>query len=155
MTDRELLRHTLATVAYRGGKAIRNAPESFAAFDGCGRTPLQILAHVGDLFDWALSMANGTRKWHDSEALPWPEESERFFRTLQALDAFLDSREALQAPTEKLFQGPVADSLTHIGQIAMMRRIAGCPIVGENYYVAAIETGRVGKDQAGPVKPFA
>src|SRR5580704_2184594 len=84
---RELLRHTVATVAYRGGKAVRNAPASFATFqthEGV-RTPGQILAHIGDLFDWALSMANGKREWHDSKPLPWEQEVERFFAALRRL----------------------------------------------------------------------
>ena len=78
---RALLRHTLATVAYRGGKAIRGAPTSFAAFrvaEGT-RTPAEILAHIGDLFDWALSLADGRQAWHDSTPLPWADESARFF----------------------------------------------------------------------------
>jgi hypothetical protein len=155
MTDRDLLRHAVATIAYRGGKTLRGAPESFATFPDCGRTPIQILAHLGDLFDWSLSMADGSRKWNDSTPLPWPEETERFFRTLAAFDAYLASDQPLQAPIEKLFQGPMADALTHIGQIAMMRRLSGSPTIGENYYVADIQTGRVGAEQSKPVKPFA
>lgn len=102
---RELLRHTLATLAYRGGKTVRNAPVGFADFAGAGRTPGQILAHIGDLLDWALSMANGTRQWHDSTPLPWDKEAERFFAALKSFDDFLASSEPLQAPAEKLFQG--------------------------------------------------
>src|SRR5579863_7958818 len=104
---RELLRHSLATLAYRGGKAIRNVPESFAAFqaDGGVRAPGQILTHIGDLMDWALSMANGKREWHDSKTLPWKEEVERFFTALKRFDDFLASSEPVQAPPEKLFQG--------------------------------------------------
>ena len=151
---RALLRHTLATVAYRGGKAVRNAPESFAAFDGAGRTPAQILAHIGDLYDWALSIARGKQTWHNSEPLPWPQEVERFHRALAAFDEYIASGAELHAPAEKLFQGPVADSLTHIGQIAMLRRMAGCKITGESYYVADIVTGRLGQDQAKPNKEF-
>jgi hypothetical protein len=147
---RKLLRHTVATVAYRGGKAIRNAPASFAAFQAHEgvRTPVQILAHIGDLLDWALSMANGKREWHDSKPLPW--EVERFFAALQRFDYYLASAEPLQAPVEKLFQGPIADALTHIGQIAILRRLAGAPVKRENYFVAEITVGRVGADQKPP-----
>src|SRR5215467_4822374 len=55
--DRMLLRHALATVAYRAGKALRGAPESFANFKigETSRTPAQILAHLGDLYVWALA----------------------------------------------------------------------------------------------------
>ena len=153
---RELLRHSLATLAYRGGKAVRNASEGFAAFqaDGGVRTPGQILAHIGDLMDWGLSMANGKREWHDSKPLPWKEEVERFFAALKKFDNFLASSEPMQAPPEKLFQGPVADALTHVGQIAILRRMAGDPVKGENYYKAEIVVGRVGADQAKPKLEF-
>jgi hypothetical protein len=153
---RELLRHTLATLAYRGGKAVRHAPEGFAEFHaGEGvRTPGQILAHLGDLFDWALSIAMGQQKWRDSKPLPWEQEVERFFTALKKFDDFLASSEPAQVPLEKLFQGPVADALSHIGQIAILRRIARAPIKGENYYVAEIEAGRVGADQAKPKREF-
>jgi hypothetical protein len=153
---RDLLRHSLATLAYRGGKAVRNAPEGFDDFQaGEGvRTPGQILAHVGDLFDWAFSIAVGQQKWHDSKPLPWGQEVERFFAALKKFDALLASGERLHAPPEKLFQGPVADALTHVGQIAILRRIAHAPVKAENYYVAEIETGRVGTDQARPKREF-
>ena len=151
---RELLRHALATLAYRGGKTVRNAPAGFADFSGAGRTPGQILAHIGDLLDWALSMANGTRQWHDSKPLPWDQEAERFFSALKSFDDFLASAEPLQAPAEKLFQGPIADALTHVGQLAMLRRLAGSPIVGENYFVADIAVGRVGAEQTAPKQTF-
>jgi hypothetical protein len=153
---RELLRHTLATVAYRGGKTVRNAPEGFSMFhpDEGVRTPGQILAHIGDLMDWGLSMANGKREWHDSKPLPWEQEVERFFKTLKNFDDYLASSEPLQAPVEKLFQGPVADALTHIGQIAILRRLAGEPIKAENYFKAEITVGRVGADQTAPKREF-
>jgi hypothetical protein len=151
---RELLRHTVATLAYRGAKTVKGAPAGFAEFTGAGRTPAQILAHVGDLLDWALSMANGTRQWHDSKPLPWDQESERFFAALKKFDEYLTSTEPLQAPAEKLFQGPIADALTHVGQIAMLRRLAGGPIIGENYFAADITPGRVGAEQTPPKRPF-
>ncbi len=151
---RELLRHTLATLAYRGGKTVRNAPADFASFAGAGRTPEKILAHIGDLLDWALSMANGKRQWHDSTPLPWDQESARFFAALKNFDDYLASSEPLQAPAEKLFQGPIADALTHVGQLAMMRRLDGAPIQGENYFAADIAIGRVGAEQTPPKRPF-
>jgi len=152
--NRELLRHTLATLAYRASRALNNAPETFAAFDAAGRTPEQILAHMGDLFDWAVSMAAGKPAWHNSRPLPWPEENRRFFAALAAFDAFLASAEPLHAPADRLFQGPVADALTHVGQLAMLRRLAGSPTGGENFYAAAIEVGNVTADQPAPTKPF-
>jgi hypothetical protein len=151
---RELLRHTLATLAYRGAKPLRDAPATFADFAGAGRTPAQILAHLGDLLDWALSMADGSRQWHESKPLPWNQETERFFAALKRFDDYIASAQSLQAPVEKLFQGPVADALTHVGQLAMLRRLAECPIKAENYFAAAIEVGRVGADQAPPKRTF-
>src|SRR5271170_5166720 len=153
---RQLLRHTVATVAYRGGKALRGAPESFATFTlgDSPRTPAKILAHIGDLFDWALSMAKGETAWRDSTPLPWDAEVARFFSTLQSFDDYLASAEPLRSPAEGLFQGPIADALTHIGQLAMLRRLAGCPIKGENYFKAEIAAGRVGFEQAAPRREF-
>ena len=153
---RQLLRHAVSTLAYRADKTVRDVPESFATFtaaDNC-RKPGQILAHMGDLFDWALSIAQGKQAWHDSEPLPWTQEVKRFFETLEAFDKHLESEAPLAASPEKLFQGPVADALTHTGQIAILRRLAGCPILGENYYRAEIVAGRVGHDQAAPVREF-
>ena len=153
---RDLLRHTLATVAYRGGKALRNAPDRFAEFQaGEGvRTPGQILAHIGDLFDWALSIVMGRRTWHNSTPLPWQEEVERFFATIKRFDDYLSSNEPLHASAEKVFQGPVADALTHVGQIGVLRRLALAPVKGESYYEADIQTGRVGADQPPPKREF-
>ena len=151
---RELLRHTLATLAYRGGKTVRQAPADFAEFGGAGRTPGQILAHIGDLLDWAFSMADGTRQWHDSKPLAWDQEVVRFYAALKKFDDFLAADQPVQVPAEKLFQGPIADALTHIGQLAMIRRLAGSPIVGENYFVADIAVGRVGAEQASPKRTF-
>src|SRR5436190_5982647 len=110
MTDpaRQLLRHTVATVAYRGSKAVRGAPESFAQYGAPAKTPVQILAHIGDLFDWALNMARGTPAWTDSPPLAWDDEVARFHKTLTTFDEYLASDQSLKSPLEKLFQGPVA-----------------------------------------------
>jgi hypothetical protein len=152
----DLLRHTLATVAYRGGKALRGAPAEFADYRAVpgGRTPVEILAHIGDLFDWSLELADGKHEWHNARPLPWDQEVARFFAALEAFDQRLASAEPLGFAPEKLFQGPIADALTHVGQIAMLRRMAGCGIRGENYFKAAISAGRVGADQAAPVFEF-
>lgn len=153
---RELLRHTLATLAYRGGKAVRNAPEGFGEFrvNDVTRAPGHILAHIGDLMDWALSMAAGNEVWHDSTPLPWPQEVERFFASLEKLDVYLGSTAELTTPAERLFQGPIADALTHVGQINMLRRMAGGPVRGENYSRAEIVGGRVGDEQSAPRREF-
>ena len=151
---RDLLRHTLATVAYRATRALDAAPDSFASFEGCGRQPIQILAHMGDLFEWALSVIEGDERWHKSTPLPWPDEKNRFYATLKALDNYLASDAPLHAFAEALFQGPIADALGHVGQLAMMRRLAGAPTRGENFFVATIDVGKVGFEQPQPVQPF-
>lgn len=155
-TARQLLRHTLATLAYRAGKALRGAPASFAQFSSGekGRTPIEILAHMGDLFDWALSISKGAEAWKNSQPLPWDQEVQRFFLALQAFDDYLASDAPLASPAEKLFQGPIADALTHTGQINMLRRMAGCPVKGENYFRAEIASGRVSLAQAAPMREF-
>jgi len=153
MTDplREFARHTVATLAYRGGKTLVGAPDDFAGYTvGPGtRTPGEILAHVGDLLDWALWLCEGEHRWHASAPLPWKAEAARFFTGLERLDLRLAADQRLGCPVEKLFQGPIADALTHIGQIAMLRRMAGAPVRAENYFRADIVAGRVGPEQSG------
>ena len=151
---REMLRHTLATVAYRAARALEGAPDHFAGFAGTGRMPVQILAHMGDLFDWALSTAIGQERWQASQPRAWAEEQRRFFESLQSFDAFLASDAQLRAPVERLFQGPVADALTHVGQLAMLRRLSGSPAHGENFYAAEIKAGQVGAAQPAAARPF-
>ena len=151
---RELLRHTLATVAYRAARALEGAPDHFAGFSAAGRLPVQILAHMGDLFDWALNMALGQERWRDTQPRAWAEEKQRFFESLQTFDAFLATGGPLHASVEQLFQGPVADALTHVGQLAMLRRLSGSPIRGENFFVADIKAGQVGAAQPAPLKTF-
>lgn len=154
--ERQLLRHTLATLAYRGGKTLRGAPEGFSGFRASEttRTPGQILAHIGDLLDWALSISKGKQEWRNSQQQSWEMDSQRFFATLAAFDSYLASGEPLGAPAEKLFQGPIADALTHVGQIAILRRMASSPVRAENYFRAEIVAGRVGPDQAAPRREF-
>ena len=156
ISAREILRHSLATIAYRGGKILRDAPEGFVEFQAGHnvRTPIQILTHIGDLFEWALSMAHGKPAWHDSVPLPWPDEAQRFFDSLKRFDDFLSGSDPLHAAPDKLFQGPIADAIHHVGQLALLRRLSGVPIRGENYFKADITTGRVGKDQASPKLEF-
>lgn len=153
---REMLRHTVATLAYRGAKAVRGAPDSFPSFKASEttRTPAQILAHIGDLLDWALSIAKGSETWLNSEPLAWNEEVKRFHAALESFDNYLSSPAELSGTCERLFQGAIADALTHVGQLTMLRRMAGAPIKGENYSRAKIEPGRVGAEQEAPKREF-
>jgi hypothetical protein len=149
------LRHTVATLAYRAAKALKDAPPGFSEFrpaDG-SRSAGEILSHMCDLFGWALSIAQGKETWHNTKPQTWEQDSKRFFDALTAFDAQLASGD-VQATAEKLFQGPIADALTHTGQIAMLRRLAGSWVRAENYSVAAIEPGRTGAKQNEPTKEF-
>jgi hypothetical protein len=158
LTDskRELLRHTVSTLAYRAGKTLRDAPDGFESLrvGETTRTPVQILAHMGDLFDWALSLAIGDQKWNDSTPLPWEQEVARFFKAVKRFDDYLASDAALGRACERIFQGPIADALTHVGQLAMLRRLAGDRVRGENYFKAEIEVGRVGLAQSAKRQEF-
>ena len=154
--SRELLRHTLSTLAYRGGKAIRDVPERIAHLrvGEASRTPIEILAHVNDLLDWGLALCRGEHVWQDSAPMSWSGEAARFHAALTALDAYLAGGEPLGFSAERIFQGPIADALTHVGQIAYVRRLGGAPVRGENYFKAEIAAGRVGPEQPPPVREF-
>ena len=149
---REMLRHALATLAYRGGKTIRGASKEFAFFKSSETSPdpAHILAHIGDLLVWSLGLSRGQPAWGNSTPLSWEQEVTRFFDSLERLDAYLGSDAPLESPIERIFQGPIADALTHVGQLSMLRRMAGEPTRRENYFVADIALGRVGQDQAAP-----
>lgn len=149
MTDREFLRHTLATLAYRAAKAMRGAPETFASFRAgpSSRTPVEIVAHMGDLMDWGLSMARGEGRWNSSTPQAWDAECERFFAGAKAFDEALAGTASVQYELTRLFQGPVADALTHTGQLTMLRRLHEAPVRSESYNRADIAIGRVGAEQ--------
>jgi hypothetical protein len=142
---RALLRHMVATVAYRGGLAITDAPADFASFRAheTTRTPAEILAHIGDLFDGSFHLLKGEMVFLTSEPLPWKEEVARFFSAVKQLDSFLASEASLALPVEKLIQGPVGDALTHVGQIVMLRRMFGKPIRVGEYFTAEIVAGEI------------
>lgn len=152
----DFLRHTIATIAYRGGKVLRNAPAGFSTFRiaPTSRTPGGILAHMCDLLDWTMHLCEGQHVWRDSSAQEWRQDTDRFFQTLARLDERLASGRQLGSPVEELFQGPIADALAHIGQVALLRRVAGMPVRGENYFKADIRMGRVGQEQSSPRVEF-
>jgi hypothetical protein len=145
---REALRHMIATVAYRGGLAVSDAPESFAIFRAheTTRTPGEILAHIGDLLEGSLYLVKGELMYLTSAPLPWKAEIARFFSAVKELDLYLASQAPLACPIEKLIQGPIADALTHVGQIVMLRRIAGKPVCAESYFTAEIVAGNVNEE---------
>lgn len=138
-SSNDFLRHALATLVYRLRKAVDRAPVGFAAFpEGDSQNAGRILAHIGDLMDWALSIVNGVQKWNNSVAREWDQEVVRVFAAIDALDARISEIGVGSAVPERLFQGPIADALTHTGQLSMMRRLAGSATPGENFYKASI-----------------
>jgi hypothetical protein len=145
---REVLRHMVATVAYRGGLAVVDAPESFASFRAheTTRTPGELLAHIGDLLEGSLSLLEGEVAYLTSIPLPWKEEVRRFFSAVKNLDSYLASEAPLACPVEKLVQGPIGDALTHIGQIVMLRRMSGNPIRPAAYFTAEIVAGETNEE---------
>jgi len=153
---REMLRHLVATIAYRGGKAIRNAPPGFGEFSigRSTRTALRILAHINDLLEWSLRLARGEKEWRPEPGVEWEAETARFYDGLARLDEYLASPSAMGFEIERLLQGPITDIFTHIGQISVLRRAAGSPVRAEVMILSHIEIGRVGPDQAPPVREF-
>ena len=151
---RAFLRHTLATIAYRAAKVERDAPPGFGSFQlgKNARTPVEIVAHLADLFDWALAMGKGSSGWTPSKPGTWRKEVDRFHASLLDLDRYLASDAPLGVTAEELFQGPISDALTHIGQIAILRRQDNSPVRSEVYVKADIAPGRVGTDQ--PRNPY-
>ena len=146
----QFLRHTVATLAYRAAKPLRDAPAGFAATRACPtcRSAGEILAHLGNLIEWANTAVRGEAKWNERPPQVWDDDVVRFFDELKRLDDFLATSEPLTCEAERLFQGPIADALTHVGQLATLRRLAGAPVRRENYYIADIEAGRVPDEQA-------
>jgi hypothetical protein len=151
-----MIRHIAATVAYRGAKTIRDAPGDFWMFriKPESRTPLEIVSHIADLYAWALSMARGEGVWRSSVPRSWDEEVARFYTSLGEFDGYLTGSSEISCSLERLFQGPIADSLTHVGQLAMLRHLYGSPIRGENYFVADVAIGKVGPEQSPPKREF-
>lgn len=152
-----MIRHTLATLAYRASKAVRGAPSEFSAFrtGPTSRTPGEILAHMGDLMAWALTIAQHRVEWRESPVQSWSEDVNRFFAGISALDEYLASGAACEFGTlGQLFQGPIADALTHTGQLTLLRRLVGAPIRAENYQRALIDVGQTGLQQPPPQREF-
>jgi hypothetical protein len=144
-----MLRHTVATLAYRAEKVLREVPDGFPEFrlSPNGRTALEILGHMGDLMEWGQRFTLGENKWKPGETTSWDQARDRFFKGIAAFDAGL----AAAAPTialEPIFQGPIADALTHVGQLSMMRGAAGLAVKPESYARAEIQAGRVGREQS-------
>ena len=155
-TVRAVLRHIVATLAYRAAKVLRDVPPGFAdvTFGPATRRPVRIVAHMADLMAWAITLARGDYVWKPEGSDDWETEVERFFAGLSSLDRELGNDGPFAGSTEKLIQGPLADAFTHVGQLAMLRGMAGAPVRPEAYARAQIAVGRVGLDQASPIRDF-
>jgi hypothetical protein len=155
-TKRKLLTHFLAALAYRTQKALRDAPAEFGSFrvmEGV-RTPAELVRHMTSVLGYARTHFIGGR--YRPEPLDSLEaEVERFHEMLGMLAQHLRNGDALleEMSEERLLQGPFSDAMTHAGQLALLRRLAGAPVPPENFIVAEIKADRLGPDQAKPVSP--
>ena len=150
LSSREFLRHALATLAYRAEKPLRDAPSGFSATRVAKdtRSAGEILAHMGDLIEWAITAVEGQPTWKSRPPTEWAKDVARFYDLMRVLDDYLVSDAPLSTPATTLFQGPIADALTHVGQLATLRRVAGSPVRGESYIRAEVVIGRVGPEQS-------
>ena len=153
---RATVRHLVATLAYRAAKVLRDVPPEFAtrSFGAATRRPVVIVAHMADLMAWGVRFAHGEPVWKAEGGDDWNTEVDRFFDRLAALDRELADGAPFGGSFDTLIQGPLTDALTHVGQLAMLRGMAGLPVRPEAYPRAAITIGRVGRDQPAPGREF-
>lgn len=153
---RLILRHAFATLAYRTAKALRDAPPDFGhrSFGSSTRRPVRIVAHMADLMAWGISLARGDYVWSAEGSENWEREVDRFFGNLSKLDELLAAPGPFPGSMERIIQGPLADALTHVGQLTMLRGMSGSPIRPESYARASISVGRVERDQEPPGREF-
>ena len=154
--SRPVLRHLTATLAYRAAKVLRDVPPGFGimSFGDDTRRPASIVAHLADLMAWAVTLVQDKVAWKAAGSSDWDVEVRRFYDNLAALDRELSATTLAPGAAEKLIQGPLADALTHVGQLAMLRGMAGAKVRPESYARATVTAGRVGPDQAPPRGEF-
>jgi hypothetical protein len=155
MSDKsEMLRHFLASIAYRATKAIKHAPDTYPTFSlGKGvKTPLRILHHITGVLTYAHSFFEHYETTR-FEVKSWDAEINEFYSILSKLDVSIQERNPNKVTEEQLLQGPLSDAMTHIGQLSMLRRMVDSPIPSENFIFAAIRKGEVSPDQPDPVAP--
>jgi hypothetical protein len=153
--ERHMLRHFLAALAYRTQKALRGAPPSFADFAAGHdvRTPHELVLHMDSVLGYARTFFVGG-SYRPTRVEDFGEQVERFHAVVEQLADHLEAGDALHGVTEEqLLQGPFADAMTHAGQLAMLRRLAGVPVAPENFLVAAVDSANLGSDQPPPASP--
>lgn len=155
--DRELLLHFLAAIAYRTQKALRGAPANYPclAIGHGARTPVEVLRHMTSLMGYTQTFFRGGSYPMVPEALAtFEQEVARFHDMLGGVGDLLKSDEPLRdISTEQLLQGPLADTMTHVGQLALMRRLSNSAVRGENFVFAEVRADRLGVNQATPARP--
>ena len=153
--QRETVRHFLAALAYRTQKALRNCDENFQNFTtGNGtRTPTELIRHMASVIGYARTFFIGGV--YKAEPLnDFSQEIERFHENVRDLSAHLAAGTELQEISlTQLLQGPISDAMTHAGQLAMLRRLAGSPVPSENFIFAEISPDRLGSNQPLPAAP--
>lgn len=154
--QRRILRHFLAAIAYRAQKALRGAPHDFGDFRAAPgvRTPHQLVRHMSDVLGYARTRLAGG-EWRARRLPTFEQEVTRFHEILADLSHHIATGAFVDTTPERLLQGPLADAMSHAGQLAMLRRLAGSPIPPENFIEAEIQTDNVGPDQRAPVSPDA
>lgn len=153
--ERELLRHFLAAIAYRTQKALRDAPDDYAAFSAGNRvrTPAELVRHMTSLMGHVRTHFVGGSYPARPEPLPtFQQEIARFHEMLVAVGELLSSGAPCSISTEQLLQGPFADTMTHVGQLAMLRRLADSPVPPENFIYADIRGDRLDANQPPPAR---
>jgi hypothetical protein len=156
MTEsRQLLQHFLAALAYRTQKALRGAPDQFADFRAAPnvRTPQELVRHMTGVIGYAQTMLRGGT-FAPPTLDTFDAEIDRFHSILAKLrDDFADSALSASISDEQFLQGPLADAMTHAGQLAMLRRIAGSPVPSEDFVFAHVRSDNVSRSQAAPRAP--
>ena len=154
--QRNLLRHFLAALAYRTQKALRDAPVDFGSFraGSAVRTPSELVCHMTSVLGYARTFFLGGH-YRPAPLPSLTEEVERFHEMLSDLGALLERDAPMleQMSAERLLQGPFSDAMTHAGQLALLRRLAGDPVAPENFVVAKIDAQCLGAEQPDPVSP--
>lgn len=154
--ERDLLRHFLAAIAYRTQKALRGAPDGFADFTAGHRTrtPVELIRHMASLMGFSVTLFVGGRYPHHPEPLSsWDDEVARFHAKLSEVAGHLERGSPLSISHQQLLHGPLADTMTHVGQLAMLRRLAASPVAPENFIFAEVRSDRLGRDQPEPTAP--
>lgn len=156
---RELVAHFLAAIAYRTQKALRDAPTSYPSFSAGVqvRTPVEILRHMTSVLGYARTFKLGGSYPVQPEPLAsFAAEQERFHAMLESVRDHLGADGSLGTLTpEQLMQGPFADVMTHVGQLALLRRLAGAPVAPENFIFARVSAAALGANQPAPAQPDA